>query len=367
MSDATSPAEAGTLRGATGASAAPPAGSAIRRVSISTGSRLHFGLLSVGRTEGRQFGGVGMMIREPGWTLTVRPLDPSHPIAGPESAIGLDRISVRGTARLSPARQIRIAELLRQWRELTGIALPPVEIEISAAIPEHVGLGSGTQLALALHSALHACTQTPLPELSERSFQAGRGRRSGIGSHGFEQGGWLIEAGKSAPDGLSPLLGRISFPEEWPILLIRPTDDQGLSGDAELCGFRRLPPMPSTLTDRLASLLLLELWPAVIERRYDLFAAALTSYGRLVGSYFAPAQGDVYSHPRMQQFEAAAAAAGATAVAQTSWGPTLAVICADAATAACVRSELSRRWPQGDIEVQQTHALNEGARLQLLD
>ena len=42
-------------------------------VTVSTGSRLHFGLLTHRPKSGREFGGVGVMLESPGWTIRVEP------------------------------------------------------------------------------------------------------------------------------------------------------------------------------------------------------------------------------------------------------------------------------------------------------
>ena len=44
-----------------------------RTIEITTPSRLHFGMFSFGRTDVRQFGGVGVMIDQPGVHLRITP------------------------------------------------------------------------------------------------------------------------------------------------------------------------------------------------------------------------------------------------------------------------------------------------------
>jgi len=70
-----------------------------------------------------------------------------------------------------------------------------VHINIEAAIPEHVGLGSGTQMSLAIGSALNAIYNLGL---SVRDIAAitERGLRSGIGIGIFEQGGLVVDGGR---------------------------------------------------------------------------------------------------------------------------------------------------------------------------
>src|SRR5215475_8994487 len=53
-------------------------------------------------------------------------------------------------------------------------------VEIAEAIPDHSGLGSGTQLALALAAAIRTLHHMPL-DIAGDAFRLGRGRRSGVG------------------------------------------------------------------------------------------------------------------------------------------------------------------------------------------
>src|SRR5437867_1173520 len=105
------------------------------RVHITVPSRLHFGMLSFGRPDERQFGGVGAMIDRPGLGLRMA---------------RTDRPRIRGP--LSD----RAAAVLDRIAATSGSAKPSLDVEIVSAPPEHVGLGTGTQLTLALVAGLQA-------------------------------------------------------------------------------------------------------------------------------------------------------------------------------------------------------------------
>src|SRR4051794_26911220 len=145
---------------------------------VRTPSRLHFGLLGWGPGLHRQFGGLGLMIAPPAIELVAEPSrSPSvhGPLAGRVTRI-LDTLRSRfagpGFAR-------------------PGIRIPPVSVRIIEAPPEHVGLGVGTQLSLAIAEAVARLIGEPMLSVEQLAGFTGRGCRSGIGLHGFRQGGFL--------------------------------------------------------------------------------------------------------------------------------------------------------------------------------
>jgi beta-RFAP synthase len=218
----------------------------------------------------------------------------------------------------------------------------------------HAGFGTGTQLALAVAAAVLGVEASQASRLGELT---GRGARSAIGVHGFAQGGWLVDGGKQQADGLGCLVARVDFPELWPILLWIPHDTPGLCGEAERDAFRTLEGTPPAVTDRLASLVLRGLLPAIIEHDYDSFSAALAEYGEAVGQQFRTLQGGVLRSPSARTVASWLAARGVHAVAQTSWGPTIAAVLPNEASVRALLSE----WPCTDGRLLVTHAMNHGA------
>ena len=71
-----------------------------------------------------------------------------------------------------------------------------------------------------------ACSAVRLAEL------VGRGERSAIGTHGFAQGGLLVEGGKAAGESVSPLVSRLELPADWALVLLIDRGQRGLSGAA---------------------------------------------------------------------------------------------------------------------------------------
>src|SRR5512137_2926528 len=92
------------------------------------------------------------------------------------------------------------------WR-LTG--------RMRSNIPAHVGLGSGTQLALAVGTALAQLGGLKL-SVTELSSIMKRGVHSGIGIATFQHGGFVVDGGHPVVDShqaLPPVLFRHPVPE----------------------------------------------------------------------------------------------------------------------------------------------------------
>lgn len=294
-------------------------------VTIRTGARLHFGPLSFRPETGRHFGGLGLMIDAPRVTLTARRLP-----AGRDDVVPTPRL----------------AELLRRLRaqHVRG-GETPLQLTLHEEIPPHRGLGSGTQLALAVVEAVTRMQGwSASPE--ELARLAGRGLRSAIGVIGYQQGGFLVDAGHRPGAELGELACRLPFPSTWRILLVTPHDAVGVHGPREQAIFDRLPAMSRPLQGELARLALTEILPAVQNTDFPAFARALGEYGRKVGRFFAGAQQGIFADEHMAGLAECLEREGIAGIVQSSWGPSVAIFCRDETQAAEVH-RLCASLPNG--------------------
>jgi beta-ribofuranosylaminobenzene 5'-phosphate synthase len=289
-------------------------------------------MLSFGQSGVRQFGGVGLMIAEPGIRLRITPADRiecSGPLAERAEQFARRVLeTLRGTARRE------------QWH------WDGCRIEIELAPREHIGLGTGTQLGLAVAAGISTLAGSPPLSPDELASLAGRGERSSIGTHGFAVGGLLVEAGKyaaaerselggdgtrSVPATLSPLVARVELPADWRFLLLMPKTASGLFGKEEREAFARIPPVPVAVTEALSREALLNLLPAAIESNFAEFSRSLYRYGRIAGECFASQQHGAFLNRRTAELVETIRALGGEGVGQSSWGPTLFVAVPDQA------------------------------------
>ena len=277
------------------------------QIDITTGSRLHFGLICNTLHAPWRFGGIGVMLRQPAWRLSIAP------IAADSDTIDAD-VDVAS----------RIHDFLTRIRSHQNVTSLQIQVHQNLAL--HTGLGSGTQLGLALSAAIEVMTRRRLQEDPFQLAQlANRAERSAIGTIGFARGGFLVDRGESPGASLNRRVDRIAMPEEWRFILVHPVDSQGLSGEKERAFFGQRVHMPQSLIEDLGQQIQTQIAPAVGENRFDQFAASLENYGQTVGTFYAAEQGGVFSHPAMTQLVSHLRASGVSGMAQSSWGPLIAV------------------------------------------
>lgn len=295
-------------------------------VTISTPSRLHFGLLRFEQAEGPSFGGLGMMIAEPRCIVRLTASNEWH-------ASGAD--ANRAVASAKQALDFIATQVAEGQRPAGTAQQTPqaFQIEILESIPAHHGLGSGTQLALAVAAGVRSLCGLPAANAEELAAMVGRGRRSAIGCHGFLRGGLLYELGSYPDEPLGRLAKRVEVPAAWRVVLITASQSPGLSGEHELHAFNQLPPVPESTTARLEQLAALAIVPAAERGDVEAFGEALFEYGRLAGECFASVQGGPYASTEIATCIETLRGLGARGVGQSSWGPTVFALVEDQARA----------------------------------
>jgi beta-ribofuranosylaminobenzene 5'-phosphate synthase len=269
----------------------------LNAVRVEAPARLHLGMLAVAGDGARRFGGLGVSISRPAVVLEAQPADELS-VEGPEAE--------------------RALAFARRCHDALGLE-GGGHLRVVEAIPPHVGLGSGTKLALAVAQALAALhgRTADAPTLAEA---AGRAARSAVGMWTFAVGGLVVEGGvRRGERRPAPLLMRHAVPDAWRIVLVVPNAEPGISGVAEDQAFGRLVPSAER-SAKIAQLVLTSLLPALVERDLGEFGCALTSVQRLVGDAFAPVQGGRF-HPRAGALVEALLRGGAAGAGQSSWGP----------------------------------------------
>ena len=296
----------------------------MRIVSVTAPARLHLGFLDMNGSRGRRFGSVGLTLEGPCVELSIQRA-PSFAITGTQSG-----------------RAKNFADALRGRFNLPD----DCRLAISRTVPEHVGLGSGTQLGIAVGVALARLYRLDL-SVREIALVVQRGQRSGIGAGAFEFGGFLIDGGKGASEDPPPIVSRVEFPADWRVLLVLERAACGLHGERETAAFQTLPAFPETLASHLCRLMLMQALPAMAECDIESFGSAIGELQRITGDYFSPAQGGRFSSPAVAEALAWIESQGIAGIGQSSWGPTGFAIVAGEQRAAELERAAQSRWGQG--------------------
>lgn len=271
-----------------------------RHASVFAPARLHMGFLDLNGGLGRHFGSLGLALQGMGVRVSACRAD-QFSVAGPQSA--------------------RVERLAQTMQRHYGLG-HGFRLVVSEVIPEHIGLGSGTQLALATGMAISHLFGLSL-SVREIATVLDRGGRSGIGVGVFESGGFLLDGGRAPEGPLPPVIAQLSFPAHWRMLLIFDERSQeSVHGAQEVAAFRMLPPFTEKSAAHLCRLAIMQVLPSLVERDFARFSAGIGAIQRIVGDHFAPAQGGRFSSQAVAEVLAWLGARSTEGVGQSSWGPT---------------------------------------------
>jgi beta-ribofuranosylaminobenzene 5'-phosphate synthase len=313
----------------------------IDSVTVRAPARLHLGFLDMNGGLGRRFGSLGLAIDAYETRITVR---------------RASEMSVHG------AGADRVHRVLAKLSSAIGSSNYAVSIE--DAIPAHTGLGSGTQLALAVAAALHYLAHRP-GDIAQYATLTQRGARSGAGIGLFAAGGFVVDGGHGPATSVPPIVARAVFPEAWRIILVADRSQQGISGAEEIDAFAALPQFPAASAAEICHRVLMQVLPALAEIDLESFGAGISAIQTIVGDHFAPVQaGSRFKSRAVEALLHDLAASGATGIGQTSWGPTGFAFVADAATAKKLVADATPKAAEMQLDMKVCKALNRGAMIE---
>ncbi|MBD3206761.1 hypothetical protein GF319_10530 [Candidatus Bathyarchaeota archaeon] len=272
----------------------------ILKVTITTPSRLHFGIIDLRGDLGRIHGSAGVAIDTPNIVLEAE--RSNELLAHGERA----------------ERVIRFASEIFDQTGLKG----GVEFTLNSDIPEHRGFGSGTQLALAVILAIKKLYGLNI-DLFAGAKILERSRRSGVGAHLFLHGGFILDGGRkiNEVDVIPPMLFRGDIPKDWRFVLGVPEINLRVAGKEEDNAFKKLEPPPEELIWRISHTVLLEMLPGIIEEDIQVFGRSMSKMDSIFGDYWIKVQGGRYGHPFIYKGVNFLLDNGAYGAGQSSWGP----------------------------------------------
>jgi beta-RFAP synthase len=269
-------------------------------ITVTIPARLHLGFLDLNGSLGRRFGSIGLAISNLRTKIVLRRASKNH-VSGPERE------------RLMP----HIDKMVQRLALGDGYAVRVLEV-----VPAHAGLGSGTQLALAVAAGIRRLHDLPL-DIQGDAIYLGRGTRSGVGIGLFHRGGLVVDGGCIGKEVPAPVVSHISFPDRWRVIVVLDPARCGIHGVEEVAAFAKLPSFPDDEAARLCRLVIMKVLPAVADHDIANFGSAIKELQARLGDYFAAAQGGTrFTSPDVAAVLAALDHEGALGIGQSSWGPT---------------------------------------------
>ncbi|MGC9516787.1 MAG: beta-ribofuranosylaminobenzene 5'-phosphate synthase [Methanomicrobiales archaeon] len=245
---------------------------------IKTPSRLHLTLIDMNGAYGRIDGGVGITIENPQLVLEAESI--------PEKNIEIifdssNKESSNLNKDLRNNYIFKIESAANKMSDFLNIG-HGFKFTVKKLYLSHSGLGSGTQLSLAVGKAVVNISGEEV-KTQQIAKIVGRGGTSGIGVAAFDYGGFLVDGGHEKsqkadflPSSASsasppPVIARYNFPEDWKIILAIPNIDDRVSGLKEINIFQEYCPIPLKEVQKLSHLILMKMMPAVLEKDLDSF------------------------------------------------------------------------------------------------
>ena len=310
-------------------------------VAVTVPARLHLGFLDLNGGLGRRFGSIGLAISGLKTSITFNAASQLR-VTGPENE--------------------RVRGYLQAMQRALGIE-STCHVRIDEVVPAHAGLGSGTQIALAVAAGVRRLHGLPL-DVRGDAIRLERGARSGVGIGLFDHGGLVVDGGRGPLTTAAPVVSRMPFPEQWRILVVLDPHRQGVHGPDEREVFSKLAPSSDGEAAHLCRLVLMKALPALAECDIAGFGSAIKEVQELLGDYFAAIQGGSrFSSPDVAAALAALEDEGAYGIGQSSWGPTGFAFAPSAEEANRLIESVCRHSRCRDLDIRIVAGLNRGAHI----
>jgi beta-RFAP synthase len=186
-----------------------------------------------------------------------------------------------------------------------------------------------------------------------------------VGTHGFQHGGLIVDAGHRGAQSVGDLAERVAIPPAWRFVLVAPSGQQGMAGANESDAFARLPPVPDAVTRQLWQITERDMLPALKRADCTEFGKAVYRFGRIAGECFSAVQGGPFANDEIANLVDAIRRTDITGAGQSSWGPTVFAICSSSSEASALVESLHSlpQFQRCDFEI--AAPCNQGAHIEV--
>ncbi|MHA2400414.1 MAG: beta-ribofuranosylaminobenzene 5'-phosphate synthase [Promethearchaeota archaeon] len=245
-------------------------------LKITTPCRIHLSLIDENGYTGRVDGGIGLMLDRPNVVF--------------EASNSADEFQIEVHNYYRESIEV-INEIASKVFKTFNISNKNFHFKLRRYFPSHVGLGSKTQLSLAIINAITRLKDINHLTAEQLTQIVKRGGTSGIGWRGFETGGFILDGGhdfgegkeketflpSSAVSSANPALtiSRHNIPENWRFVLVIPNVKKGAYGDEEIGVFQNYAPIPKSEVNEVSHQILMKIIPGIIKNDLNCFGEGL--------------------------------------------------------------------------------------------
>jgi len=246
------------------------------KIRITTPCRIHLSLIDENGYTNRIDGGIGLMLDRPNLVF--------------EASNHAEEFKIEAHKYYRESIEV-INEKASKVFKTFNINNKNFHFSLKRYYPSHVGLGSKTQLSLAIATAIMKLKQINNVSIKELTKLMERGGTSGIGWRGFASGGFIVDAGhefgigkeketylpSSASKSADPALTifRHSIPEHWRFVLVIPNVKKGAYGDEEVSIFQKHAPIPKNEVNEVSHQILMKIIPGILNEDITCFGEGL--------------------------------------------------------------------------------------------
>ncbi len=318
-------------------------------VTINSYPRIHFSLLDFSPNGYRSYGGAGIAID-------------TNPLIVTFEASNYVDLSLLKLKEYFDAQEVfRLEAKFSSIFDKNKLRTRPKLVAIDG-VYRHIGLGSGTRLALSISEAAYELNNIPYTR-SDIQRTSGRGGASGIGIHAYFQGGLVLDIGKPRssqlfessdvqefPNALPQVAVNAAMPM-WNMALVIPKAFSPISLDVENSFFATNTPIESSTVYEATYLSLFGIVGGSMSGDYSAFCSSLKRLQELTWKKAEwSLHGEEMANLRAQLYDC-----GVDVVAMSSFGPAL--LCLGS------KDSLNRLKSIESVDIYLTRCRNQGREL----
>ena len=331
---------------------------------ITTPCRIHLSLIDENGYTGRVDGGIGLML--------------DHPNVVFEASNCAEEFKIEAHKYYRESIEV-INEIASKVFKIFNISNKNFHFNLKRYFPSHVGLGSKTQLSLAIATAITKLKNITHLTTSELTKLVDRGGTSGIGWRGFETGGFILDGGhdfgkgkeketflpSSASSSSNPALTIFThnIPENWRFVLIIPNVKKGAFGDEEISVFQNYAPIPRNEVNEVSHQIIMKIIPGIIKNDLKCFGEGLK---RIQNIGFKKVEIEL-QHDIVKDLLKFFEEYGLKAYGMSSFGPSVVGIVESDSEAEALLKKVQKKQKNGGGHIYICKPNNTGAKIEYLD